>query len=134
MEPTAMTPENLRAEAKWHRDVADHFEAAAAALERNQPFNGSSRPIESKSPDNSGVSGRVQQLRQFLAKHPGSKRKQIIAGTSIPVGTIGYLLKAKNGFEKRNAKWYNANDPMPKLRLDLENRQKMKSIEQQEVK
>jgi len=134
METTAMTPENLRAEAKWHRDVADHFEAAAAALERSRPSNGSPRPIESKSSDNSRVSARVQQLKDFLAKHPGSKRKQIIAGTNIPVGTIGYLLKTKNGFEKRNAKWYNTNDPMPKLRLDLENRQKMKLSEQQEVK
>jgi len=101
MESIESRAKKMIAEAKEHEDMARRLFKAAEAL-MGDGKNGD--------PAKSGPTSRLDELKVFLKAHPGKRRSEIIEETSIPYGTLGFLLKKENGVEKRNMRWYLVED------------------------
>jgi hypothetical protein len=53
------------------------------------------------------IGTQAEKMHEWLRKHQGSTRAEIMAGTGIPAGTVSvYLTEKKDLFEKREEKWY----------------------------
>jgi hypothetical protein len=105
MMTTSETADHLRAEATRLQNAAQKLLEAAEVLDGQQQKRPKIErirlnPAPEDNSDHAGNGTRAEQLRRYLRLHPGARRRAIIEGTRMPVGTIAYLLKPANGFER----------------------------------
>jgi len=94
------TAQQLREQAKRFQEAAQKLIEVASILDGDNA-------VESMSPVRSSVDGRrpkngtrLEQLREFLRTNGPIQRKDVLARSGLPIGTVAGLLQEKHGFKK----------------------------------
>jgi hypothetical protein len=103
-----MDASNLREQARKLRDAADKLDAAAdvlAGMKGSGATHGETGSAERERKQRRRKrkgSGRLKELQQLLRTEGPMYRREILAKSKIPVGSVGMLLKEKHGFAKQD--------------------------------
>lgn len=97
-----VSSKGLRELAERYSEAAKKLLDAADILDGGPMGNGDGRGSQHES---GGKKTRLDELRAFLKKNGPSSRKEILAKTGVPSGTIGMLLKPPMFKKDSEGKW-----------------------------